>query len=151
MSANTAHHGSAAVIPSNGRKISVVFSDPLSGIWCFDVANAEQQRKQMSEPFLLGQLWWILYVSKEAHGLVAGLICLSLMPNVDPAFPCINLRAEVSRGDNTFSVAREDAFSMFGQNQSADVVFFRGRISFEYISSTEMSEASDACLSRLLQ
>jgi len=136
MSCDTACHGSVAVIRANGFKVSVVFCNKLSCIVGFDQASAEQQRKQMSEPFLLGQLWWMLYVSKEAHGLVVGLICLSLRPNVDLTLPSVNLRAEVTRGDDTFCTAREEAFPMLGQKQSADIVHFRGSVSFEYISST---------------
>ena len=89
-----------------------------------DHASEEQQRKQFSEPFLLGRLWWIVYISKEAQGLIAGLLCLSLTPVPVAQHPVAlssfgptDLRAEVRRGSNNFSMANKKAFSVAGQMQ----------------------------------
>jgi len=148
MSSDTPAHGSALVVLSNG-KVSVTFADKLSNLVGIDHASEEQQRKQFSEPFLLGRLWWIVYVSKEAHGLIAGILCLSLTPAPIAQHPVAlfsfgprHLRAEVKRGSNNFSIAKKKAFCMAGQNQSADVVRFAGSVVFQYVSSRTTTEVA---------
>ena len=143
MTFDTPAHGSALVVKSDDGKVSVTFLGKLSNLVCIDQASQEQQREQFSEPFLLGRLWWILYISKEAHGLIAGLFCLSLRPvpvAQDSVLPLCyrptDLRAEVRRGSNNFSISETKAFSMAGQHQSADIVQFAGSVVFQYVSSS---------------
>ena len=152
MSSDAPAHGSALVVLSDNDKVSVTFAaTKLSNLVEIDHASEEQQRKQFSEPFLLGRLWWIVCISKEAQGLIAGLLCLSLTPVPVAQHPVValfsfgptDLRAEVRRrGSNNFSMANKKAFSMAGQNQSADVVQFGGSAVFQCVSSRTTTEVA---------
>ena len=103
-----------------------------------DIEEGRFARHQISEPFVIGGLWWVLGIDRKSvryslnrSQIVAHLFCVSLETRLHgtnhSSFP---LRWKIIRDTNVFDALSGEAFHVPGSDVSAHVVQITGSFAF---------------------
>jgi len=95
------------------------FDISLSDLSDFNDTEGRLARHQISEPFTIAGLWWVLGIEKKIlftssrSKVVAQLFCISLQHRLSPnSLLTYPLRFKIHRGDNVFCAETGQAFDM---------------------------------------